>query len=385
VPPLLVHASLEHRYAAWGGISSALDLLVAASASAGQPVAVISLGASDQVIPLGASARLYVVGMPELADTTIYRHPDRVRLARLASERMAQCLASIRHGAEVDLCVHNDELVHLVELCSARPWLRSCTGFIHGLARQEHPGRPELHQQQDGFVNAVGTVAVLSGKYAQTVRWFYPALRSIAVVTPPLTLLTEEAAGRRQRRSVAAIPGTFLAAGRSVPQKGFDILLRALRNIPPGPVQAVHLIMGHGDAAYEARCTSLAERTAVKVHLSPWTTRTAVLEAIVTAWAVIMPSRFEPLGLLGAEALAHNVPVIASSVDGLQELVADPTVGWLVPASEGAGPNERQLADTILAAASCQSAVSSGAEYLRRWRVADCLTDLARLLERGST
>ena len=384
MPPLLVHVSLEHPYAAWGGISSALDLLVKASVSAGQPVAIISLGPSDQVIPIGASAHLYVVGVPELAATVLYRHPDRIVLARLASERMTGCLASIRRGAEVNLCVHNDELVRLVELCSASPWLRSCVGFIHGLARQEHPGRPELHQQQDDFLNAVGTAAVLSQLYAQTVRRFYPALRRIAVVRPPLELLAEEAASRRRRRSAAAMPGTFLAAGRSVPQKGFDILLRALQGVLPGPVQGVDLIMGHGDPAYERTCRSLAARAAVEVSLRPWTSRAAVLGTIVTAWAVVMPSRFEPLGLLAAEALAHDVPVIASSVGGLQELVADPADGWLVPATEGAGPDAKQLAETMLAAASCRSAVSRGAEHLGRWRVSDCLTDLAQLMEKGA-
>lgn len=155
MPPLLVHASLEHGESAWGGISSILDLLVAASASIGQRVAVMSIGSRDRTVPLGQEATLYVIGMPELAGTVLYRHPDRIRLAGLAGERMAAALGQIRNDSEISLCVHNDELVRLVNICSAFPWRRTCVAFLHGLARQEHPGRADLHAQQDELVECV--------------------------------------------------------------------------------------------------------------------------------------------------------------------------------------------------------------------------------------
>ena len=311
----------------------------------------------------------------------LYRHPDRIRIARLASERMAGCLVGIRHGAEVNLCVHNDELVHLVELCSANRWLKSCAGFIHGLARQEHPERTDLHRQQDNFLEIVNATAVLSHEYAKTVQDFYPTLANIMVVRPPLVLLVNEAADRRARRAAEVLPGTFLAAGRGVPQKGFDILLRALQNIPPGSVTATHLIVGHGDRAYEDACASLATRAPTKATVTQWTTRPRLLDAMVTAWAVVIPSRFEPLGLIAAEAMAQNIPVIASSVGGLKELVSDADIGWLVNAREETGPDERHLGETIVAAACSPSAVSSGAEHLRQWSVPAFLSDMAQLVE----
>jgi glycosyltransferase involved in cell wall biosynthesis len=49
----------------------------------------------------------------------------------------------------------------------------------------------------------------------------------------------------------------------------------------------------------------------------------------------IMPSRSEAWGLAALEAMAYGVPVIASNIGGLQEIVgAEETGGWLVPADD---------------------------------------------------
>jgi glycosyltransferase involved in cell wall biosynthesis len=60
----------------------------------------------------------------------------------------------------------------------------------------------------------------------------------------------------------------------------------------------------------------------------------------------IMPSRSEAWGLAALEAMAHGVPVIASDIGGLAEIV-DAESGWLVPPGDPAA-----LASAIVAAAS---------------------------------
>ncbi|HEV2350219.1 MAG TPA: glycosyltransferase family 4 protein [Terriglobia bacterium] len=61
----------------------------------------------------------------------------------------------------------------------------------------------------------------------------------------------------------------------------------------------------------------------------------------------IMPSRAEGLGSAALLAMAHGVPVVASQVGGLPEIVEEGETGWLVP------PGSAQaLADAIVRAAS---------------------------------
>src|SRR5262249_20314721 len=60
-----------------------------------------------------------------------------------------------------------------------------------------------------------------------------------------------------------------------------------------------------------------------------------------------MPSRAEGLGSAALLAMAHGVPVVATRVGGLPEVVEDGKTGWLVPADSPAA-----LADLIVSAAS---------------------------------
>jgi glycosyltransferase involved in cell wall biosynthesis len=45
----------------------------------------------------------------------------------------------------------------------------------------------------------------------------------------------------------------------------------------------------------------------------------------------VVPSLYEPFGLVALEALACGIPVIASAVGGLKEIVLDGQCGLLVP------------------------------------------------------
>jgi glycosyltransferase involved in cell wall biosynthesis len=46
---------------------------------------------------------------------------------------------------------------------------------------------------------------------------------------------------------------------------------------------------------------------------------------------LIIPSYFEPMGMVAIEAMASGVPVIASDVPGLNEIISGNKDGWLVP------------------------------------------------------
>lgn len=136
-------------------------------------------------------------------------------------------------------------------------------------------------------------------------------------------------------RFAAASPGPgtrLLAIGRDVPQKGFDVLLRAL---PAG----VHLrIAGRStrrgsERVGGATVTWLGEREDVPALLAD----TDIL---------VVPSRWEGFGLAAVEGMAAGVPVVASAVDGLNEVLGD--AGVRVPPESPAelrAALERLIAD----------------------------------------
>ncbi len=60
----------------------------------------------------------------------------------------------------------------------------------------------------------------------------------------------------------------------------------------------------------------------------------------------VLPSRYEGFGLALVEAMASGLPVIASDIDGLREIIADGETGFLVPPDDAAAL-ARKIADVV--------------------------------------
>ncbi len=109
--------------------------------------------------------------------------------------------------------------------------------------------------------------------------------------------------------------------GRYGPQDGFDLLIAAMRRVPPEV--ATLQLAGHGPALHDLRAAA-AGLPHVRVG-GPLTDPAAFLAGID---AVVVPSRWEAFGLAAAEARAAGRPVIAARTDGLIEQI-DPSWGLL--------------------------------------------------------
>lgn len=120
--------------------------------------------------------------------------------------------------------------------------------------------------------------------------------------------------------------GAYVYIGRLYPEKGVDVLIRALAHVPNAQLE----ILGEGPE--RARLEVLAEEVApARVSFLGFQTAEMVQAHRITARAVVVPSVWyenAPLSVL--EALADGVPVIASDIGGLPELIGDEERGLLV-------------------------------------------------------
>jgi glycosyltransferase involved in cell wall biosynthesis len=109
-------------------------------------------------------------------------------------------------------------------------------------------------------------------------------------------------------------PLILAAYGRFCDQKGFDILLQAMRTISDLNIQ---LNLG-GYGKDEILLKQLAEG---HENIKFWGAIQDVPAFLTAADVVVIPSRWEPWGNVCVEAKAASKPVIASSIDGLSEQV----------------------------------------------------------------
>jgi glycosyltransferase involved in cell wall biosynthesis len=145
------------------------------------------------------------------------------------------------------------------------------------------------------------------------------------------------------RRRFGADPDGRLVgtAARLTAQKGLDTLIEAARRLIEQDARIRVVIAGRGEQ--EARLRDLAARAdpAGRIHLAG---QLADIPAFLRALDVfVLPSRWEGLGIVLLEAMAHECPVVATRVGGIPEVVTDGVTGRLVaPDDPGA------LAEAVL-------------------------------------
>lgn len=134
-----------------------------------------------------------------------------------------------------------------------------------------------------------------------------------------------------QQSSVLRDPFLVFSAGRMVPWKGFDGLIRAFSAIAPSFPSARLVIAGDGPCLHSL--SALASSSPVSSRISfPGSLSSAEMSSWYSrAGCFVLFSEYEGLSHVLLEALAHGIPVIASDAGGNRELITDGENGMLIP------------------------------------------------------
>ena len=171
----------------------------------------------------------------------------------------------------------------------------------------------------------------------------------------------------------AATPVDVLAVGRLVPKKGFDLLVRAAAHLrAERPQLRVEIV---GDGPEEEHLRALVHELDLEgvVHLVGPLDHDAVLDRMSSTAIVCLPARIaedgdrDSMPVVLKEAMARAVPVVATAVVAIPEMVDD-EVGRLVP------PNDPAALATALAALLADEPLRRSLGEHGRARVADRFT-----------
>jgi glycogen(starch) synthase len=132
-------------------------------------------------------------------------------------------------------------------------------------------------------------------------------------------------------------------AGRIEWEKGGDVAVRALPRIRqrrPG----TQLVLA-GSGSQRPSLTELADQNHVAhaVHFAGHLDEGELAALLGAADVALVPSSYEPFGMVALEASASGTPVIAGAAGGLPEVVASGETGLLVPPRDPAA-----LADAVV-------------------------------------
>ena len=170
-----------------------------------------------------------------------------------------------------------------------------------------------------------------------------------------------------RRHGVDPDSKSVIFVGRITRQKGLPYLLRAAARLP-ADVQLVLCAGAPDTPEIMAEVTALmdelkATREGV-VWIPEMLPRGEVIALLSAATVFACPSIYEPLGIVNLEAMACELPVVATATGGIPEVVVDGETGWLVPIDQLQDGSGIPLdADTFVAdlAAALTDAVSDPA------------------------
>lgn len=129
----------------------------------------------------------------------------------------------------------------------------------------------------------------------------------------------------------------ILYVGRLIPLKGVHHLLKAIPRVIARQPKALFVIVGsafYGSArrtVYVRKLERLGRAYPQHIRFVPYVSHEQIPDWYLLADVVVMPSvEKEAFGLVNVEAMASGVPVLATRVGGIQEVVADGITGVLV-------------------------------------------------------
>jgi starch synthase len=289
---------------------------------------------------------------PTVDNVRVHRFPVFKRLIPgLTLPLMPGLIDALRSSDADVLHAHSHRYGHVLQAAAVshsdgRPLVVST--HYHPADRREPAFKRGLLRIQDiGFGLSAYRVAralvVETHHEAELVAEFAPA-RKIQAIPPGIDLEEwEEGSGGTLP---VGVPGRYmLYSGRIASNKGLPVLFRAVAQIPSA--ERIPLVLMGPDwgerAALEALASSLGIRESLVWlgHVGPRARYRAVVRG---ATVFVLPSEYEAFGLVLLEAMAAGVPVIATAVGGVPEVLDGGRYGRIVPFGDDAS-----LAQTIQA------------------------------------
>jgi len=273
-----------------------------------------------------------------------------VRVIELSAQADSAPIAVLAEGTKT--VVDGLAFAHHAELMLAEAGRLRMVAFVHGPLALETGLAPAAARQaaalEAALLSQVRGILCPSRRTAAAVESYGISTERIAVV-PPGTAKPSRLPGPRCSKVRA-----LLCVANLVPRKGHELLVEALARIreldwslscigslerDPATVRAVRA---------RIRALGLGRRIRLAGECPPQN----VARAYRAADAFVLPSFHEGYGMVYAEAMAHGLPVIATTAGAIPETVP-PQAGLLVPPGDPAALAQavrRVISQPVLAA-----------------------------------
>lgn len=348
----VLHVSWEYPPIVYGGLGRHVHALTQAQAERGDDVTVLTQTA-DREASVEVVDGIRVIRAPH--DPPDVPFSEETLLAWVMGMQTGMIRAGANSGP-VDV-VHAHDWVTSHAAIALREIIdaRALVATIHATEAGRHQGwlpsplSDAVHSIEHWLVHEADRVITCSQHMRREVEQLFAAPSDrISVIANGIDLQRWRStrAGAARARDVHAPTGPLVVfVGRLEWEKGAHTLIEALprlRRRLPG-LRAV--IAGRGGHADELEKQVRARRLGRAVDFVGWLPETELHGLIAAADVLVVPSLYEPFGLVALEGAALGAPLVVARTGGLAEFVEDGETGRVFEPGDATG-----LADAVTAA-----------------------------------
>lgn len=185
-----------------------------------------------------------------------------------------------------------------------------------------------LDRVTNRFVETNVCVSRAVAEFSSSVGGLSPSKLVVIPNGVEIATFAEAAPADRRALGIPADARIILAVGRLDPQKGLNVLIDSARDLVPKFPDLHFLLVGGGTLRGELVRQVAELRLESRVHFCGW--RPDIPSVMKVGYGLALPSLWEGMPNVVLEAMAAGLPVVASAVEGVTELVLPNETGFLV-------------------------------------------------------
>ncbi len=257
---------------------------------------------------------------------------EQVKSSMRSKRAMWRLISALRRATRYRLASGDIDVVH------AHWWFPAALAVGRVAKRARVPMVVTSHgsdaRMAIGYTASLASFALGRAAAVTTVsQWLAGRLRPLCAAPVTVAPMPVDLTKFTAQAAIRALPARLLFVGRLNAQKNPTVLVRALAELP----DAIHLdVVGDGPDAGMLRALGAQLGTAHRIAWHGEQPRHAMPAFYAQASCTLVPSREEGFGMVAAESLSCETPVIATRSGGLPDIVRDGESGMLLDSFDDA-------------------------------------------------